>query len=580
MSSCGELSRGLKVPGWMRKVLPASMRPAEPEPKPPHLRAPPNIAQIAKMAQEMQRLQQRGEDPFKALGANLPKVEDLLAFQQQLSTSPINPLAAAAQTQQAPQQLRSGTSKPAQADTPSKRATARPMPQIKGPQPAPAAARSATAPAGGEEKVDLGPELEAMFTELREMRRSRNEYRTKHDAADKQLQSAMADIKRLMAVESDLRQRLGRSEKEVSLLSTEAVALRDRLKEQRSSQKDVKAAQAEVQRVRQEAEQKVSTAVQRLGEEHAMAVDAKQLRRRIERLSKANPIARFTTDAADILDFAKAHAPAAAAASDQGVDAANDAVATAQADVASQVEAQWAALAKRHGEAAVVAVGRAFWGKSVPYGRYDAIVTVDGDGAAVLDLVSKDERFRVLATEASEGTTRVTIGAAVGAFNANPCGPVAYLRAFASLPEAQGIRLVVPAVTSAMMEDASRCRFEIQHSRSSGPGGQATNVSENCVTVTLLVDDVVIARAKSQDSRSAATNLDVAKAKLAEEPLQRHNHSISRRAANVMPVAGAPAASRPLHEGDWKQQWQPLCPSNAFDDALVRAMGALVVHSP
>jgi hypothetical protein len=48
----------------------------------------------------------------------------------------------------------------------------------------------------------------------------------------------------------------------------------------------------------------------------------------------------------------------------------------------------------------------------------------------------------------------------------------------------------------------------------------------------------------------------------------------------VMPVAGAPAASRPLHEGDWKQQWQPLCPSNAFDDALVRAMGALVVHSP
>uniref|UniRef100_A0A0A9ZCY2 Peptide chain release factor 1-like, mitochondrial n=1 Tax=Lygus hesperus TaxID=30085 RepID=A0A0A9ZCY2_LYGHE len=99
---------------------------------------------------------------------------------------------------------------------------------------------------------------------------------------------------------------------------------------------------------------------------------------------------------------------------------------------------------------------------------------------------------------------------------------------------------VAPYVSTELINNTHRSRISYETARASGPGGQATNVTETQINAKLVVDEQVLYTAEAQDSRSALNNKESALYKLQtqkrgqfNEVLHKH-HRYEETAKRVM----------------------------------------------
>lgn len=391
-------------------------------------------------------------------------------------------------------------------------------------------------------QMHLGDEIEALFGELGRMRNRKNYYREQHALSAAQAETAKAENTRLEELVKVLRQKLNKSEQEVLLLNTEVMDLQDKAKKHRATEILCRKLQRELDAAKQplgtqEAIQQ-SPAYRALEAQLQHKEDAlRSLQRRLGRQRRHDPLLQCSLVCSELETQADALSDSGAVAS--SVKALKEARDAALQQLRLQFQREqakaWSAASEEGNVAALLLVHscEVFLAQLYPHAHLDARLRFDhrhigGDGGLArreiaalfteigLSVVDGGEKEGGGAV--TDGTTRLCIkGPASGPLTS--IGPYVLALAARLYPPTLSPRLrlpsvaaalrqavVVPYVSEALLDNEARTAIEFEASRSSGPGGQALNVSETQIHAKVTVDGVPLFTTSSQDSRSALQN--------------------------------------------------------------------------
>ncbi|CAJ1008409.1 putative RF-1 domain containing protein [Leishmania naiffi] len=407
-------------------------------------------------------------------------------------------------------------------------------------------------------KVNLGPEIEALFQELRTIRSRKNEYRDKYHQVQSALEKLEREHKDVNTREASLRSKLTKAEQEVMLLTSENMELRDSSKSVRQLTQSNRQLKAEVEQLKTAAQSSTApgtTTYADLQQQLHEREDAlRSLQRKLDRIRRRDPLLQFSIACSNVSrlcaspkggDDAGSTDAAAAAASEASQEAAEKAFAELQTKYQERQQAAWEAAVHDHAAAAAayVAVVRRYVMRSVPHSNYDAVVVFTGDAAA-LHACFSGIGFQVEMLAGEHGKAHVTATADALPFSTTP-GPFGYAlalslsssmargesgRAGATLPPpAFTVTSAHPFVSAILVQNTKRCRVTYDTARASGPGGQATNVAETQVYAKLAIDGAPAFTAEAQDSRSALSNREAALEKLHQQRRLQYNDTLAKQ---------------------------------------------------
>ncbi|EPY16948.1 type 11 methyltransferase [Strigomonas culicis] len=396
---------------------------------------------------------------------------------------------------------------------------------------------SGTATGGGKgptldelKQVNLGPEIEALFEELRTVRAKKNSYRDKYQSADAELQRVQKEWTELKQTEGSLREKIKRSERDVMLLTSENMALQE-------SSKRVKELTAETARLQQrlrQAEQRLEAsraagtpAYEAVRQQLQAREDAlRSLQRKVDRMRRRDPLLQFSIACSDVGRLCLRDG-----GRDPGKAAVEDRFEALSARYAEAQRGAWEAVAQRDAGAATVyvAAARRFAIARIPHAHLDAVVTVDGDAArAAADFAAAGFAVAAATTDAQ----RLTVTAPTTAEALRAPGPYGYAVAARVAPPPDcgyAVASVHPLVSPELLDNPRRCVVSYETARASGPGGQATNVTETQVYAKLQIDGEPAYTAEAQDSRSAMSNREAALQKLKGPRRVQYNETLARQ---------------------------------------------------
>ena len=489
------------------------------------------------------------------------------------------------------------------------------------PPPGPNAFKNASGPTLDElRKINLGPEIEELFTELRHMRGKRDHYRSQMDKAEVALKYTASELKETQEKAADLRKRLGNSEQTVTKLTAENLALQQRTAELQQVQSQVRSLNTTVSALKGNDTAPLNDRIAQLERALSSANDHnRSLQRKLDRARKKDPVLQFSLQVLTELASLKS-APSVADAEEgcfvsQGLDGMEFSVAGAGADttrasdaVAAVAEEAFSSLQETYNRAAdgvwesncvpestraLVVASSDFVATRIgrPLSSFDAVVTlVKGQTAFPAELKESlsQQGFVVAAAPGSAvddasfvvtaGTPLIPAMGFLGPFGA--CKLIFDIAKLSGHNEAASHRIqsaagddvrtllssvasvvarVVPHISAELAKDPRRSRVDIHTSRSSGPGGQAANVGETQITANLLIDGIHVLTSECQDSRSAMNNKDVALSRLYGEKLDRLNKQtlVKLRVSNpLLTVSSADSAERAGLPSD---RWEHLC---------------------
>ncbi|KPI83779.1 hypothetical protein ABL78_7179 [Leptomonas seymouri] len=422
-------------------------------------------------------------------------------------------------------------------------------------------------------KVNLGPEIEALFEELRTIRKRKNEYRDMYYTARTSLQELQKQHNDLVAREANVRSKLTKAEQDVMLLTSENMELRDHNKAMKKLAQTNKQLQHEVGLLKSAAQASAApgtASYTALKQQQQATEDAlRSLQRKVERMRRRDPLLQFSLACSDVSRMCtairtdeSAGSGAAAAGSSSGGSLVKDAPSEAGQEAAEQAFADlqsiyhrrqqeaWAAAAHEHGAAAraFVAVVRRYVMARVRHANYDAVVSFTGDVTALSEVFA-GVGFTVEAVPGEGNKAHVVAAADAGPLTDQP-GPYGYalaLRASAAGGPAEGngrfdrdakhrsgsaafaVTGAHPFVSSTLVHNAKRSSVHYETARASGPGGQATNVTETQVYAKLRIDGEPAFTAEAQDSRSALNNKEVALEKLQQQRRLHYNDALAKQ---------------------------------------------------
>ncbi|KPA78314.1 putative mitochondrial hypothetical protein [Leptomonas pyrrhocoris] len=424
-------------------------------------------------------------------------------------------------------------------------------------------------------KVNLGPEIEALFDELRTTRQRKNEYRDKYHAAQSSLDELRKAHNDLAARETNVRGKLAKAEQDVMLLTSENMELRDSSKAVKQLTHTNRQLKHEVDQLRSAAQASAApgtASYAALKQRHRATEDAlRSLQRKVDRMRRRDPLLQFSLACSDVSRLCTSiraddhfsssggggESSAAAgggggssnakeALGEAGQEAAEQAFADLQRIYLQRLQEAWTAAGHEHGAAAraYVAVVRRYVMTRVPHANYDAVVSFTGDVAA-LRAVFTGVGFTVESIPGDGNRVHVVAAAGAAPWTDMP-GPYGY--AFALRLSAAGdppnssssssgtggraaftVTSAHPFVSATLMHNDKRCGVQYETARASGPGGQATNVSETQVYAKCSIDGVPAFTAESQDSRSAMSNKEAALEKLRQQRRQQYNDTLAKQ---------------------------------------------------
>jgi hypothetical protein len=384
-------------------------------------------------------------------------------------------------------------------------------------------------------RINLGPEIEALFTELRTMREKRNAVRSKLAEREAELDRVTAECKHAKDTESSLRQRLQLAEQNVLLLNSDLMDLKEKAAELKTAKATVAKLQQAVHSLQSSDTAPLAKKIESL--EALLADKDDQLRssaRKIDRLRRRDPLLQFSGHVNVLTRNVEGHSDVAA---DSGAVLLEDSFNSIQESFSAEVASAWAAAAARNGNAArhVVAAAKEFFRRNLDHAALDASVGVTGNVEAATAIFTSAGFSVAQVSGRLQVTSPLESGVPV-----SRCGPFALAAALSILtaPKQQQqqqqqqldftVTAAHPMVSETLAKCTKRTRLEFDTCRSSKPGGQAANVAETQITVRLFVDDVFAFSSEAQDTRSAVSNKELALERLTNERLPQFNTELSR----------------------------------------------------
>ncbi|KAG5480235.1 hypothetical protein CUR178_06291 [Leishmania enriettii] len=502
--------------------------------------------QLVKQVMEMQKLMSKIPGFGKLAQKNTQVLEQLMKMQQQAPQTPCPPSPSTTPANRAPASATAAS--PARRDL-FGNAAALNSKHLNG-------SGSSGGPSLDElRKVNLGPEIEALFQELRAIRSRKNEYRDKYYQVQSALEELQREHKDLTVREANLRSKLAKAEQEVMLLTSDNMDLRDSSKSAKQlaqSNRQLKLEMEELKVAAQLSAAPGTTTFVALQQQLQEREDAlRSLQRKLDRIRRRDPLLQFSLACSNVSRLCASakgdgavSTGTAAAASEASQEAAEQAFAELQAKYHERQKAAWEAAARDHAAAAAayVAMVRRYVMSNVPHSNYDAVVAFTGDAAA-LRACFADLGFQMEMVSGECGRAHVTAAADASPFFASP-GPFGYAFALClstgmaraeggctdtnALTSAFTVTSACPFVSAALVQNAKRCRVAYDTARASGPGGQATNVTETQVYAKLTIDDTPAFTAEAQESRSALSNREAALDKLHQQRRMQYNDALAK----------------------------------------------------
>ncbi|KAH8616658.1 RF 1 domain [Trypanosoma vivax] len=384
-------------------------------------------------------------------------------------------------------------------------------------------------------KINLGPEIEALFAELSSMRAKKNSYRDKHLATSEELEKLQKEVAELRATDANLRAKLRKVEQDVLRLNCENMELKEREKDWKKAQVMNEKLTSRVQSLQND------SAAQDRQRSDALVVQLRErddalrsMQRKLDRLRRRDPMAQFSrlcNNVARLCDSAVGEAK----------EISDDSFAALQSAYLREQELAWKRAAQHDSAAAraYVAVVRRFYLNHCPYARYDALISCPETCVSVLSEVVREqgfsvehisgERYVVMSPPTTSSSTTLKSSGTLGPYGV--CMAL-YLAGKISADEnvlALRLNAVYPHVSATLFNDASRCTVQYETARSSGPGGQAVNVAETQVTAKLSIDGIVAYTVEAQESRSALANRELATEKLGNARRQHYNEHLVKQ---------------------------------------------------
>lgn len=394
-------------------------------------------------------------------------------------------------------------------------------------------------------RVNLGPEIEALFKELQAIRSKKNEYRDELFTTQAALTNVKKEMSELSNTEASLRRKLAKAEQDVMLLTSENIEIRESAKGAKQLVQQSRQLSAEVKQLRAEASTAITPgsvtygAIKQQLKEKDDAL--RSLQRKLDRMRRRDPLLQFSLSCSDVGRLC-------AAGYDTGKDDADNAFAALQQKYQARQQEAWRAASQEDGAAAkaYVAVVQRCIASRIPHANYDAVVNYTGDRAA-LNAFFTELGFRVeFGGLEEEHRATVTAAADAAPFQHQP-GPFGYAMALrcsgapnaasgdASSPHPSLLALsfavtsAVPFVSEGLLDNQRRAAVEYEAARASGPGGQATNVTETQVYAKLSIDGKPAYTAEAQESRSAMSNREAALEKLRHKRRQQYNDTLMKQ---------------------------------------------------
>jgi hypothetical protein len=476
-------------------------------------------------------------------------------------------------------------------------------------------------------RINLGPEIESLFGELRSMREKRNAIRAKLCDKEAELDRVAAECKHAKETEASLRQRLQLAEQNVVLLNSELMDLKEKASELKTSKANAAKLQQTVQLLQASDPRPLLKKIE--GLEAQLSNKDEQLRsaaRKVDRLRRRDPLLQFSrqvevlnrssaesvaTVGAGVADGGgggssaasgggatsnSSNSVASSSAFDSTSSALVDSFAGLQEDFGAEVNSAWAAVAARNGNAArhIVLACKEFYRKHLAHAALDAMVVISGNPQAATDFFI-GAGFSV----ADQGGGRMLVSTAENSeAPAGMCGPFACAMAASILaassaaasaavvglaPNSSAPSLLLdfsiisvhPVVSQALASNPKRTRLEFDTSRSSKPGGQAANVSETQITVRLFIDNCFAFSSEAQDTRSAVNNKSLAVERLTSERLAQYNSELAASGiARKFSDESAQAALMPVLDGD--ESYSSTSSSSSSPLQSMQALGRYV----
>ncbi|EAN86171.1 hypothetical protein C3747_80g70 [Trypanosoma cruzi] len=378
-------------------------------------------------------------------------------------------------------------------------------------------------------KVNLGPEIEELFAELASMRAKKNSYREKLHAKEEECKKLQKELLQMRETDASLRTKLRKVEQDVVLLNSENMELKEHEKEWRQVRKKNELLTDTVQKLQK------SDAAQDRHRSDMLQTQLKEreenlrsLQRKLERLRRRDPLLKFSRLCSDVVRMCDTER-------DSAKDLSDDAFASLQSCYEREQDAAWKTAAMQEGAGAnvYVAVVRRLFLSRLPHVNYDALINVEGDVAMLKSFVEESgfelqhvtaERYVIAAPAAatSSPTFIGPYGVGVALFLSGKMDESTYRLPFK-------LTAVCPNVSTTLFSNAHRATVHYDTARSSGPGGQAANVTETQIIAKLLIDGELAYVAEAQDSRSALSNREAAMERLSKVRRQQYNEQLAKQ---------------------------------------------------
>jgi hypothetical protein len=381
------------------------------------------------------------------------------------------------------------------------------------------------------QKINLGPEIEELFAELRRLRTKKNEYRDKFNAREVEVEGLRKEAEAAQSSVVSLRTKLAKSEHEVMLLNSEVMDLKEASKELKALQKSNRLLKEQVTALQGNDVTALSEKNRLLEQElREKEESVRSLTRKLERARKGDPMHHDVLVVNQLLYIASPTAPVALrdhveifskTARDEYYNVWVH-KALKEHHLSSNAFAQW-----------VTTVMKGVLRRFIPNAHLDAIVLVDMktcEGMSTEKIavqLSRDSGFTCRHLEGNEFEVSLP-GDATSPID---LGPYGYCAAVARIPSADKricIEKARPVITEVLLDNHRRCTVDTFASRSSGPGGQAANVGETQITCRVAIDGGFEYQTEAQDSRSALANKETAMGKLRNEKLKLHNQHLAQ----------------------------------------------------
>eukprot|EP00796_Vickermania_ingenoplastis_P010070 gene10070-7040_t len=368
-------------------------------------------------------------------------------------------------------------------------------------------------------RINLGEEIEGLFAELRLLRQKKNQYRDKYLAAKTDLEDTQKEKERVCKVEQSLRQKLQKAEQEVLLLNTEVMDLQDRIKKLTGLQKEYHQLKCSYDAIKSQTGDAVVTEsslykglMQELQHKEEML---QSLQRKLQRLRRNDPLLQFSLACSELERLSTPERVGAGRW--EKVKAKQDeAFEVLQSQYRAMQAKAWTAACEDNsaGAMAFLTFSEHFLLTLLPHANLDACVTLSSESSEKEARLLFESKGFVVETVSSGtlGPLRLEVRSPPHG-SLRGCGPYAYAVAAALCPPPTSsdpppvlISSAAPCVTESLLQNEDRTVVHFDTARSSGPGGQAVNVSETQIHAKVEIDGAAVFSASAQDSRSAMQN--------------------------------------------------------------------------